>query len=113
MLLGKPQDWWLSPLLTTLADQHLFWGALTLTALVDNAALTFMGTTVADLTLSAKCSLVAGAVAGGGLTVIANAPNPVGAGLLQSAFGKTGISPARLFLAALPYTGLAALAFLI
>jgi Na+/H+ antiporter NhaD/arsenite permease-like protein len=79
----------------------------------DNAALTYLGTLVPDLTPGARYALVAGAVAGGGLTVIANAPNPAGYGLLRDSFGEDGISPLNLFLSALPFTLLAAAAFLI
>jgi hypothetical protein len=111
--LGKLQDWWLQPLLSGLGEAPLFWGALALTAVTDNAALTFLGTLVPNLSDAAKYALVAGAVGGGGLTVIANAPNPAGYGLLRDAFGEDGISPANLFLAALPYTLLAAAAFLL
>jgi Na+/H+ antiporter NhaD/arsenite permease-like protein len=75
--------------------------------------LTYLGTLVPDLSESARYALVAGAVAGGGLTVIANAPNPAGFGLLRDSFGEDGISPMNLFLAALPFTLLAAGAFLI
>jgi len=59
---------------------------------------------VPDLTEPAKIALVGGAVAGGGLTVIANAPNPAGYGILKDIFGDEGISPLGLFLAALPAT---------
>lgn len=111
--LGKLQDWWLQPVLSQLGDMPMFWGALALTAVTDNAALTYLGTLVPNLSESAKYALVAGAVGGGGLTVIANAPNPAGYGLLQDAFGEDGISPLSLFLAALPYTLLAAAFFLI
>jgi hypothetical protein len=50
-----------------------------------------------------KYARVAGAVSGGGLTVIANAPNPAGIGILQTskAFGADGISTFGLFLGAL------------
>jgi hypothetical protein len=111
--LGKLQDWWLQPILSNLGDLPLFWGALSLTAMTDNAALTYLGTLVPELSASARYALVAGAVAGGGLTVIANAPNPAGYGLLRDSFGEDGISPMNLFLAALPFTLLAAGAFLI
>jgi hypothetical protein len=47
-----------------------------------------------------KYALVAGAVTGGGLTVIANAPNPAGYGLLKEHFGPEGVKPGRLFQAA-------------
>jgi Na+/H+ antiporter NhaD/arsenite permease-like protein len=111
--LGKPQDWWLQPILSDLGELPLFWGALSLTAVTDNAALTYLGTLVPDLSANAKYALVAGAVAGGGLTVIANAPNPAGYGLLRESFGEDGISPLGLFLSALPFTLLAAAAYLI
>jgi hypothetical protein len=111
--LGKLQDWWLQPILSQLGEMPLFWGALSLTAVTDNAALTYLGTLVPDLTASARYALVAGAVAGGGLTVIANAPNPAGYGLLRDSFGEDGISPLGLLLSALPFTLLAAGAFLI
>jgi hypothetical protein len=111
--LGKLQDWWLQPLISQLGDLTLFWGALALTAVTDNAALTYLGTLVPDLSATARYALVAGAVAGGGLTVIANAPNPPGYGLLKNSFGADGISPLGLLLGALPFTILAAMAFLI
>jgi hypothetical protein len=111
--LGKLQDWWLQPLLSGLGDTTLFWGALSLTAVTDNAALTYLGTLVPNLSDTAKYALVAGAVGGGGLTIIANAPNPAGYGLLRDSFGEDGISPMGLFVAALPYTLLAATAFLL
>jgi predicted cation transporter len=75
-----------------------------LTAFTDNAALTYLGTLVPTLTPEAKYFLVAGAVSGGGLTVIANAPNPAGNSLLKDSFGENGISPLGLFLGALPCT---------
>lgn len=111
--LGSLQGWWIQPLLSSLDTFLLFSGAMTLTAFTDNAAITYLGTLVPNLSGSAKYALVAGAVAGGGLTIIANAPNPAGYGILSSAFGDDGISPLRLFLGALPYTILAALAFLL
>ncbi len=111
--LGKLQDWWLAPLLAGMSDATLYWGGLTLTAITDNAAITYLGTLVPDLSDAAKFALVAGAVSGGGLTVIANAPNPAGYGLLKEKFGEDGISPLGLLLGAIPYTGLAAAAFLL
>jgi len=93
--LGNMQDWWLQPILTQLGDFTLFVGAVGLTAITDNAALTYLGSLV-ELTDSQKFNLVAGAVAGGGLTVIANAPNPAGFGILKKAFGDGGINPLGL-----------------
>lgn len=80
VLLGQQQAWWLQPLLASISDLTLYFGATALTAVTDNAALTYLGSLV-ELNDSAKYSLVAGAVTGGGLTVIANAPNPAGFGI--------------------------------
>jgi hypothetical protein len=113
LTLGKLQDWWLQPLLVQLDNHALFWGALSLTAITDNAALTYLGTLVPELSDAAKYALVAGAVGGGGLTVIANAPNPAGYSILSHFYGKDGISPLYLFLGALPFTLLAAVLFLL
>lgn len=111
--LGKLQDWWLQPLLSDLGPTPLFWGSLALTSVTDNAAITYLGTLVPSLTEVARYMLVAGAVVGGGLTVIANAPNPAGYGILSPTFGEDGISPMRLLLGALPFTLLAAALFLL
>jgi len=101
--LGSLQDYWLQPLLQSLDGNALFYGATGLTALIDNAALTYLGSLGAGLPDEMKYALVAGAVTGGGLTVIANAPNPVGVGILRGAkvFQGDGISPWGLFLGAL------------
>lgn len=98
--LGSMQSWWLQPLLSKMSDLVLFIGATSLTAITDNAALTYLGSLV-ELSDESKYALVAGAVAGGGLTVIANAPNPAGFGILKDTFGPDGINPVRLFLYAL------------
>jgi Na+/H+ antiporter NhaD/arsenite permease-like protein len=101
VILGGMQRWWLEPLLSQLSAFSLFAGSTLLTAITDNAALTYLGTQVPDLSEASRYALVAGAVTGGGLTVIANAPNPAGYGILNSSFGPEGISPGRLFLGAL------------
>jgi len=108
--LGQLQSWWLQPTLSGMSEGVLFWGATALTAVTDNAALTYLGTLVPTLSDGAKLALVGGAVTGGGLTVIANAPNPAGYSILSPHFGDDGISPLWLFIAALPSTLLAALA---
>lgn len=110
--LGSMQAWWLKPLLTQMSDLVLFFGATSLTAITDNAALTYLGSLV-ELTEESKYALVAGAVAGGGLTVIANAPNPAGFGILKQTFGADGINPMRLFLYALIPTIISALCLLL
>jgi hypothetical protein len=111
VVLGGMQTWWLDPILSTLTALPLYLGAMGLTAFTDNAALTYLGSLVPTLSESSRYALVAGAVVGGGLTVIANAPNPVGYSILQSEFGDEGISPAGLLLGALPPTIIAAVCF--
>lgn len=111
VILGTPQRWWLEPLLTQLGTLPLFLGAIGLTAITDNAALTYLGSQVPSLSEVMRYALVAGAVTGGGLTVIANAPNPAGYGILNASFGKEGISPLQLFTHALLPTGIAAICF--
>lgn len=110
IVLGSLQKWWLQPLITALSDQALYFGATGLTAITDNAALTYLGSLV-ELTDSAKYWLVAGAVTGGGLTVIANAPNPAGYGILKENFDGGNISPLGLFKGALFPTIVAILCF--
>ena len=101
VVLGGPQRWWLEPLISKLSPLPLFLGTTFLTALTDNAALTFLGAQLPNISEAFKYALVAGAVAGGGLTVIANAPNPAGFSILQGKFGPEGISPVGLFKAAI------------
>ena len=111
VILGGPQKWWLEPLLTKLDALPLFLGGISLTAITDNAALTYLGAQVPSLSEASRYALVAGAVTGGGLTVIANAPNPAGYGILNSSFGTEGINPLLLFRGALLPTLIAALCF--
>ncbi len=111
VLLGGLQRWWLEPVITQLDSFALFVGATGLTAITDNAALTYLGSQVPTLLESSKYALVAGAVTGGGLTVIANAPNPIGYSLLNPRFGANGINPAKLFRSALIPTLIAGLFF--
>lgn len=110
IVLGTEQKWWLQPLISSLSDQVLYFGSTALTGITDNAALTYLGSLV-ELTESAKYFLVAGAVTGGGLTVIANAPNPAGYGILKDSFGADGISPLGLLKGALFPTFVAILCF--
>jgi hypothetical protein len=110
IVLGTPQKWWLQPLIASLSDQVLYFGATGLTGITDNAALTYLGSLV-ELTDSAKYWLMAGAVTGGGLTVIANAPNPAGFGILKESFGSNGITPLGLLKGALYPTFIAILCF--
>jgi hypothetical protein len=111
VVLGGLQQWWLEPVLLSLSPEALFYGATALTAITDNAALTYLGSLVPGLSEPFKVALVAGAVTGGGLTLIANAPNPAGAAILKGHFADNTIAPGRLLLAALPPTAVAAVAF--
>jgi hypothetical protein len=111
--LGSLQTYWLKPLISNLDGSLLFFGAATLTAITDNAALTYLGSLVEGIGSDLKYALVAGAVTGGGLTIIANAPNPAGAGILQTSksFQSHGINPLGLFLGALGPTLVATVCF--
>jgi hypothetical protein len=113
VVLGGMQQWWLQPIVSSLAPLQLFFGATALTAITDNAALTYLGSLIVGITDEAKYMLMAGAVTGGGLTVIANAPNPAGAALLKHGFNEGSIGAGGLFLGALPPTIVAAVLFLI
>lgn len=110
VVLGGMQQWWLQPIVSTLEPTALFFGATALTAITDNAALTYLGSLIAGMSDEAKYMLVAGAVAGGGLTVIANAPNPAGVSLLRDGFNDESIGVGGLLLGALPPTLVAMLA---
>ncbi len=109
---GGLQAWWIQPVLGSLSEVPLMLGATVLTAFNDNAAITYLSTLVPGFTDSLKYAVVAGAVTGGGLTVIANAPNPAGQSIL-SRFFQGGISPANLALSALIPTIIMGLAFML
>jgi Na+/H+ antiporter NhaD/arsenite permease-like protein len=111
VVFGEMQTWWLQPLLGRLETTSLFLGSTALTAIMDNAALTYLGSQVQGLGGEMKYALVAGAVTGGGLTIIANAPNPAGFSILKDSFGKEGISPVMLLLGAVIPTLIAGICF--
>ena len=107
---GGLQGWWIEPILSRLTETPLFVVASILTAFNDNALITYLATLVPNLDQTLRLAVVSGAVVGGGLTVIANAPNPAGQALLGRYFG-TGISPLRLLAAAILPTIIAAIMF--
>lgn len=109
---GGLQSWWIAPVLESLSAMPLFFGSVILTAFNDNAAITFLASLVPTLTPEMKYAVVAGAVTGGGLTVIANAPNPAGQAILVKYF-PDGLSPLNLLFGALPPTIVATIFFLV
>lgn len=109
---GGLQGWWIGPVLANLSELPLMVGAMTLTAFNDNAAITYLASLVPDFSDALKYAVVAGAVAGGGLTVIANAPNPAGQSILSSYF-EDGVSPLYLALGALLPTIVVAVCFIV
>jgi hypothetical protein len=109
---GGVQGWWIAPILGNLTEVPLMLGATILTAFNDNAAITFLSTLVPDFTDSLKYAVVAGAVAGGGLTIIANAPNPAGVSILKKYFNNE-VSPGGILAGALVPTAIVWLIFLI
>ncbi len=111
VVLGGVQQWWLEPLLMSMSSDVVFFGATALTAITDNAALTYLGSLVEGLSDEFKIALVAGAVTGGGLTVIANAPNPAGISILKEHFPEQAIAPLGLLLGAIPPTIISIIAF--
>jgi Na+/H+ antiporter NhaD/arsenite permease-like protein len=111
VVLGGQQAWWIEPILTNLSSDHIFYVAIVLTAFIDNAALTYLASLVPDLSESFKYAVVAGALTGGGLTIIANAPNPAGFAILKKYFSFGAINPIRLLGAALVPTLIAMACF--
>ncbi|WP_227470184.1 putative Na+/H+ antiporter [Massilia sp. YMA4] len=111
VVLGGKQQWWLQQVLMSMSSDAVYYGATALTAITDNAALTYLGSLVEGLSDEFKYALVTGAVTGGGLTVIANAPNPAGMAILKGHFELETVSALGLFLAALAPTAVAIAAF--
>lgn len=112
MVHGTLQGWWIAPLLGSLPPLGLNLTAIVLTAFNDNASITYLSTLVTDLNDAFKYAIVSGAITGGGLTLIANAPNPVGQSILKKHF-DTGISSLMLLKYALLPTGLTAIVFFV
>ena len=108
---GGLQGWWIEPVLGSLSGLPLGLVSLVLTSFNDNAAIAYLATLVPGLTDDLKYAVIAGAVTGGGLTVIANAPNPAGQSILKKQFGERGIAPIGLLAAALVPTLIMFLAF--
>jgi Na+/H+ antiporter NhaD/arsenite permease-like protein len=101
VVLGGQQKWWLQTVLAKLTPDQIYYVATALTAITDNAALTYLASLVDGLSDQFKYAIAAGAITGGGLTVIANAPNPAGYSILNKKFSGGIVSPLYLFLSAL------------
>lgn len=110
---GGLQGWWIAPVLGSFTEVPLMLAATGLTALNDNAAITYLSTLVPNFSDGLKYAVLAGAVTGGGLTVIANAPNPAGQAILSKYFRNKSISPLHLLLGAIVPTIVMGLAFML
>jgi len=97
---GGLQGWWVIALLENLSPLSVMGVAIALTGFNDNAGISYLTTLVPDWGEIYKYAIFTGVVAGGGLTVIANAPNPAGYSILKKHFNNE-IKPIPLFLAAL------------
>jgi hypothetical protein len=111
VILGGQQSWWLQPLLSNMSENLLFFGTIGLTAFTDNAAITYLGSLVSGVNDAFKYAIVSGALVGGGLTIIANAPNPAGAAILREHFPNKSIHAGLLATAALIPTCITAACF--
>ena len=107
---GTLQAWWIAPLLANLPELGLNLTAILLTAFNDNAAITYLSTLVPGLSDPLKYAIVSGAITGGGLTVIANSPNPIGQSVLKKYFDN-GVSAVGLFQYAFVPTAIATAVF--
>lgn len=112
VVLGGLQQWWLQPAISDVEPTAIFFLATGLTAVTDNAALTYLASLIQGVSTEFKHAVMAGAVAGGGLTVIANAPNPAGLSILRADFDDEAVSPLGLLLCALPPTLVVVCSFL-
>ena len=110
MIHGSLQSWWIAPLLSRLQPLPLNLVSTVLTAFNDNAAITYLSSLVPNFPENLKYAVVSGALTGGGLTVIANSPNPIGLSVLKKYF-TSGVSAGMLLKYALAPTIVAALIF--
>lgn len=113
IVFGSLQKWWVSPILKSMAEKTLYFVATALTAVTDNAALTYLGSQVEGLSESSKWALVSGAITGGGLTILANAPNPAGFTILSEKFPNKSLNALKLLAAAVLPTSIAIIFFML
>ncbi len=97
---GGLQGWWVVSMLEGLSPLSVMGVAIALTGFNDNAAISYLSTLVPNWGEVFQYAIFTGVIAGGGLTVIANAPNPAGFAILKKHFDQ-GIKPFHLCLAAL------------
>ena len=118
VVLGGLQSWWIAPILVRLDEVTLMISTIVLSAFNDNATIAYLAAQVPMLSENTSVAaglrqaVIAGALAGGGMTVIANAPNLAGQTLL-SRFFTGGVSPFRLAIWALVPTLIAVGCFLL
>jgi len=97
---GGLQGWWVIKMLSKMTPLGVMGTSMALTAFNDNSAISYLAILIPNWGDIYQYAVFTGVVAGGGLTVIANAPNPAGYVILKNHFDK-GINPIKLFLAAL------------
>jgi len=110
---GGLQSWWLEPLLGDVGKTQTFFTAIFLTSFNDNAAVTYLASLLPDFSVNLRLAVLSGAMVGGGLTVMANAPNPTAFNLLARYFPGQRIGHFRFFLYAVPLMLVAVCFFLI
>lgn len=97
---GGLQGWWVVGLLEGLQPLAVMGVAMGLTAFNDNTAIAYLAALIPNWGQVFEYAIFTGVIAGGGLTVIANAPNPAGYAILKHHF-KDGIAPHKLLAGAL------------
>ena len=100
LILGELQGWWIREIFPHLEALGTEVATLILSAFIDNAVVIYLVPDIFSLTDPRFYAAVVGSIAAGGLTVIANVPNPIGYTLLSPYF-KRKISGIGLFTAAL------------
>lgn len=111
VILTAKQGWWLKPILSSIENFQLYFGTLLLAPVTDNAAITSLASQVTTLSENSKYLIVSAAVVGGGMTIIANAPNPAGYALLRAYCPGKNLKPLKLLLSALVPTVVAGIIF--
>jgi hypothetical protein len=97
---GELQAWWIIPLMQNLNHFGAMVASFILSAFVDNAIVSYITLDLPQYDDLKHYLVIAGAMSAGALTVIANAPNPVGHAILRPSF-KGKISFFALFLGAI------------